>query len=520
MNMHIHHLTGCAPDPLAHYLKALGILRLVAEQVDSQVRGWWQDEHFCLLTKLDRDALERFFLEQYAPTPFVSPWNGGSGFYPKDNKIGFNAVQESSAARFATYRNGIERGESVCAALTSKPDKKQKPILLSECFKAWRHELRDWLNAAIILTGTGDVLYPSLLGTGGNDGRLDFTNNAMQQLGELFDLADLNGKPCDETPSRLKQAFWSDPTNHLTMPPIGQFLPSGAGGANSTTAADGKPLVNPWDFILMLEGAILFTTRATRRMGSQSTARASAPFVMYAHEVGYLSPGTEKNQRGEQWMPVWSRPSTLSELSAMLGEARLQVGRRTAEHPVDAARAVARLGVARGIDAFVRYGYLERNGQNTFAVSLGRIVVQPRPHAHLIDDIAHWMDRLHRIARKSKNYTPPNRFVHAERRLANAVFAVLTHDETAEWWQAVLRAAVAVEAIQVGGTAVQAGPIPRLDPQWLSVADDGGPENAAGGRVGQRCTVLLPAGRPSPPNRHGTPSLVAFGEGSTSFSDQ
>jgi len=32
--MHIHDLNGCAPVPLAHYLKALGILRLVAEQAD------------------------------------------------------------------------------------------------------------------------------------------------------------------------------------------------------------------------------------------------------------------------------------------------------------------------------------------------------------------------------------------------------------------------------------------------------------------------------------------------------
>jgi len=46
MTLHLHHLTGCSPTPLANYLKALGILRLVAEQSDASARGWWQDEHF------------------------------------------------------------------------------------------------------------------------------------------------------------------------------------------------------------------------------------------------------------------------------------------------------------------------------------------------------------------------------------------------------------------------------------------------------------------------------------------
>ena len=37
MTIHLHHLFGCAPTPLAHYLKAIGILRLVAQQADAEV---------------------------------------------------------------------------------------------------------------------------------------------------------------------------------------------------------------------------------------------------------------------------------------------------------------------------------------------------------------------------------------------------------------------------------------------------------------------------------------------------
>lgn len=73
--MIVHKLNGCAPAPLAHYLKALGMLRLVAEQADPEARGWWAGERFLLATHLDEDELLGFFLERYEPTPLVAPWN-------------------------------------------------------------------------------------------------------------------------------------------------------------------------------------------------------------------------------------------------------------------------------------------------------------------------------------------------------------------------------------------------------------------------------------------------------------
>ena len=75
-------LDGCAPTPLASYLKALGVLRLIssdANHVDGQAadpraRGWWEDERFHIRTTLDRATLCRFFLNDYAPSPIIAPW--------------------------------------------------------------------------------------------------------------------------------------------------------------------------------------------------------------------------------------------------------------------------------------------------------------------------------------------------------------------------------------------------------------------------------------------------------------
>jgi len=58
-------LRGCAPTPLAHYLKALGILRLVSEQADPQAQGWWQHDTFRLRSTLDEKEVAEFFLERY-----------------------------------------------------------------------------------------------------------------------------------------------------------------------------------------------------------------------------------------------------------------------------------------------------------------------------------------------------------------------------------------------------------------------------------------------------------------------
>ena len=76
-----HNLSGCRPIPLASYLKAMGLIRILWDQKDPTVQGWWEDETFVINTDLDQTALVNFFCEEYAPTPIVSPWNGGSGFY-------------------------------------------------------------------------------------------------------------------------------------------------------------------------------------------------------------------------------------------------------------------------------------------------------------------------------------------------------------------------------------------------------------------------------------------------------
>ncbi|MCX5741251.1 MAG: type I-U CRISPR-associated protein Csx17, partial [Proteobacteria bacterium] len=169
MTLHVHRLDGCAPVPLAHYLKAIGILRLVAEQADPEARGFWQDERFVLVTSLDRTELSRFFLEAYQPTPMVAPWNGGSGFYPNDNTDAFAPLLRTDAVRFAGFRAALQSGGELVGNRERSPKDEAKAAMVEACRGLWSGGQLAWLNAAAVMAGA-EVRYPALLGTGGNDG--------------------------------------------------------------------------------------------------------------------------------------------------------------------------------------------------------------------------------------------------------------------------------------------------------------------------------------------------------------
>ncbi len=119
--------------------------------------------------------------------------------------------------------------------------------------------------------------------------------------------------------------------------------------------------------------------------------------------------------------------------------------------------------------------------------------------AYLIDDLAGWVDRLQR---RSRDKNAPSRLVHAEHRLADAVFGALTHDYTPERWQAILRAAAAIESLQATGTAVEAGPIPPLRPEWAAVVNDSSPEVRLALALGSAAGAYTREGRVIDPVRY------------------
>ncbi len=472
MTLHVHKLTGCAPTPLAHYLKGLAMLRLVAEQKDASARGFWKDDAFHLATVLDRKELCRFFLEEYTPTPLVAPWNGGSGFYPKDNKSGFDPMSQAGASRFAAYRQAIGLARELVGDRDERPAGDDKVDMIRRARSAWSGALLDWLGAALVLTeGKRPLQYPALLGTGGNDGRLDFTNNQMQRLVELFDVD--SGAPRTGSAELLDAALFGGATHGLASFSVGQFYPGAAGGANASSGFSGGAHVNPWDFVLMLEGAVTLEVAAVRRLDAHGLTQAAAPFAVQSQAEGYASAApSDESPRGEQWMPLWDRPASLADVRALFVEGRMQTGRHRAKRALDAARAVSLLGVSRGVTAFERFAFAERNGQSNLAVPVGRWPVEPRPRVRLLEEIDQWVGNLR--SRANGNGAPAS-LEHAVRRIDTAMFNVCRETRPARW-AGLLEELGAAEDLLVArpksAVELRLQPLPRLSPEWVAAAND------------------------------------------------
>ncbi|MCX6942921.1 MAG: type I-U CRISPR-associated protein Csx17 [Verrucomicrobia bacterium] len=463
--MHTIPLPGCSPTPLAAYLKALGILRVLSQQCpDAQAKGYWRGNAFTLVSTYDREALLNFFLTHYAPSSVVAPWNGGSGFMDGNDEPMISAILKSEADRFEHYRAVVQATYNAMNDLgltataqeirsaqekrkTAKKTKGKIPKeeyeeqvkecdkrvnsakavfqdakvkLLLRCRNTFPENALEWLDAAYVLTDDG-AKYPPLLGTGGNDGNFDFTYNFMLRLSEVFDLA--KGVPTSDSPAFLCNALFDTPTKNLADNPIGQFSPSASGGANATTGFDAKSAVNPWDFILALEGAMLFAAAAVKRLESLSPGQLVYPFCVQPSGAGYGSAtqSDENAARCEIWVPLWSAPSGLDEIKSLFSEGRAWVGKRTVKNGIDFALAVSSLGVDRGIGEFQRYGFHVRNGLAYFATPLQRL----RVHRDTVssDLLAACDGWLQRFLPKAKGDTAPGSVRRAAARLEAAIFA-------------------------------------------------------------------------------------------------
>lgn len=497
-------LTGCTPEPLMAYLKALGVLRLVGEQKDSEARGWWKNDVFWLRTSLDRDALVKFFLEEYRPTPILSPWNGDGGFLSETGTSieAISHFRESADGRLVSIKKAIQAvdgiplmrefheqrdrakelekkkkaktiniGESEELRVVNARVKEIKQTVVASIRNGFPEESLQWLDSCVTLNLEGFSASP-LLGSGGLDGKLDFGTNFLVNIRFVF--ADLvKHKP------KIYHSLFGDSVD-LEKSSIGQFSPGQIGAPNSTQGFEGVSLINPWDYILMLEGALLLTGAAVRRFDISESGRATFPFTVRPVAAGYSSraPKDAAESRGELWLPLWNRPSKSAELRLLFGEARAEVPGRPARTGTDFARAVTGLGVDRGITGFSRFAFLKRSGKMFLGAPLGKFEVAERFGVDLLREIDPWLNVFRRAS--GDKFAPP-RFGVALRRIDSVVFEFCKHGGTM-LFQEIVVALGASERVLANSERFRQKkrirPLADLSEDWITAADDGSMEFA------------------------------------------
>lgn len=470
-------LEGCAPVPLAYYLKALGIFRLVAEQKDIKARGYWKNDRFHLVTRLTREELIDFFLKEYVPTPIVSPWNGGSGFSPKDYQEGINFIQNNNDDRFNEYKTSINVSKNIrnIMKIKDKVPSDEKDELLLRCRNKLPEDTLKWLDSAFVITSE-KIMYPPLLGTGGNDGRLDFSKNFMQNI------VSLNNLSIDENSIFIKNSLFGERVDSLNRKgAIGQFYPSATGGMNATAGYNAETVINYWDYILTLEGSLFLSASSSRRFMDIRNGALSYPFSVRSNGAGYGSSSKDdsnsNNSRAEIWLPIWNKPSRYIPLKMMFSEGRSMIGRRFAGNGVDFARAIASLGVDRGIDEFQRYGFMVRNGLAYFATPIGRFRVNRQPQIDLLKDIDGWLDNFRS---KASSDQAPNSIRSSANKLDGLIME-LCQQKSNERIKSVLVELGRIEnelnnSQKWTSETARIKPIPHLSKKWIHECNDGSAE--------------------------------------------
>jgi CRISPR-associated protein Csx17 len=425
-----HVLAGLRPEPLASYLAGLGLIRVLGDQADRGATASWEPGGLVIETTIA--DIPRWLAEDYVPTPVLSPWNGGSGFGAKDVEPRRRLAQllADASPRLAGFRAAADAAEAAvrrarASGWISQDGKvADKQRLVQEFRNRCPDSLLPWIDACVVLTSAAKAQFPPLLGTGGNDGRLDFSTNFHEQL---LAVLDSTGKGRARSAACAHDLLAGREAERLTSAPVGQFDPAGAGGQGSSPFGAAGSLVNPWGYVLMVEGALLFAAGVARR-SQHDAGRAAMPFTVAYSPDGTASGAAGEESRGEVWAPAWSSPCTLAEISQLFGEARASWRGRPAQRAVDFYAATRALGVARGIDEFVRYGLQQRNGLAFVAVPLDRVRVESRSQVRLAARIEDWVSLIPRAEASRALGTALRRFEAAHLRFARDCGAIALRD--------------------------------------------------------------------------------------------
>lgn len=395
--MNVLSLPGLRADPVQSYLAALGVARCVAEQADPAAALAYQPSGFALHTELDLEEVVAFFTDRWEPTPVVAPWNKGSGLRRDGSAASatdaLNRLRSGSDPRLEPLREAVSAATDVVDSFPdAKISEKQKPELLRRCRARLPDRALDWFDASVVLVGD-DPVYPRLLGTGGNLGRMDLSANLYERLDDVIGLAELADR--SRSVGWLKDLLLGMDSTPRSRKTPGQYEPGAVGGVNSVSDERDAASVNPWGFVLALEGALLFASLPARRLGS-STGFAAMPFTVSCDAAGSAGLAADETRFAELWLPLWDHPATFAQLRRLFGEGRLAWGRTTATSAIDAARAIASFGAERGIAAFQRFAVVERLGQSPLIVPAERYptVKSRRPALESTRALDGWVGRL------------------------------------------------------------------------------------------------------------------------------
>lgn len=364
--------------PLSSYLGALGLLKVINQQLDAAAQGSWQNGCFHLQTSHARQELVDFFATSYRPGPFLTPWNK-----PKEKGPSFlngqvpAAVEQLQGERFDQVRQVAAIAAQVLPQFVrdGRIGKDEKPAAFEELARrADSDAYSAWLKLCAVVTtddkGKLIARFPALLGGSGGYVAADFGTQFLNSLAaakaEHFAAAIFGS---------AETGVQESSGNTLIYDPAGRG--DGQQGYRVATSEVQSAKANPADLILLAEGMALFegyaTTAHQAEDGQGGTRQAS--FTLAVVHNSSLHPSSSWLENGgsqseELWCPLWSEPCSFDDVRQALGRVALMPLPRQLQTGTDFALFASQLGRQQGLSGFARYCFPARIGQGTKIPSL------------------------------------------------------------------------------------------------------------------------------------------------------
>ncbi|MCW5889581.1 MAG: type I-U CRISPR-associated protein Csx17 [bacterium] len=303
-------LPGLSPDSLGNYLASLGLSRVLSRKWPP-TRIAWRDEVLQMvggpstLDELVNELLQ--VASDRAWTPYDKAWS--------------NAQQKGTKTK---------SGEPLALWQASAPEG-----LLA-------------LSAAHAVPHAHVSLNPLLRSSGG---RRDFENGWKAAVDALAGPPKKGADPRRDSLSALLMGLPVDWL--LDKLNAGSWFADATKLYNSGQTPARASQTSPWAMALACEALALLAGGASRRLGARTRAVGAFPFV--TQPVAASAENEADRLRCEIWAPLWARPMTVPEVSALFQRGRAELAGRGALTPAAFATAIHKRGVDAGIDQFRRF---------------------------------------------------------------------------------------------------------------------------------------------------------------------
>lgn len=445
-----HHLElpGCRHDILGHYLKAIGLLRVLAkcaaaEHRDPDAEGWWDTDQACFCLRSPkygtREKLVEFFALHYRPTAVFAAWNKEPGSSEQlSQELGLdlewekakflsNEVRQhnlTATEAFEAYRNTA--ASSVTEALDSiatsflRSDS-EHPLFLSKGIAGRAHVWRTYWEYLATFQKLRTAYAKAIKAVAAHRG----TDKKLQKLQAEADAA------LEKIRKLLPfEEACSTPTTGKGTP----FFPDAIKAYNTGSGwvTEDYPF-NALDYVLAVEGAFVMRGSVGRTLAANSKRFAAFPFVFDAGEEMVDDTNEVKGTASALWLPLWDRPTTFAELSSFITDAQARLPGKEARFSAEFLRALHSQGVDAGFNGWQEFRFKMKASRVPWITTGSYVESSFREDATRLNRALHPLDEsrfLDQFEIRWKGNKADSKSPHPVRAAINAAMETATRETT------------------------------------------------------------------------------------------